>query len=242
MTGSFRTLADELRFMGVLNDKKLYEAVCKVDRRDFVLPKYRDLAKYDRVLPSWEEGGRILSTSTQPSLAIEMIKLLKILKGSKVLDIGTGTGYATAIMAAAYMDSYIIGVEWLPSLVDTALKNFKKYDLRNVEVHSGDGYNGCILHAPIDRIISMVAPSDISPFWFRQLKVGGILVSPVFINALYTPVITCEKTTERDLLCKKSIDAVFIPMEHHSDNSFPLKISEMHFELSKNSLICKSSR
>ncbi|OAA31100.1 hypothetical protein AT15_08985 [Kosmotoga arenicorallina S304] len=240
MDGPSKVLADELNFMGILKDKRLYDAVCKINRRDFVLPKYRAMANYDRVLPSWEEDGKVVSTSTQPSLAIEMIKLLKIPEKAKILDIGTGTGYATAIMATAYAHVSIVSIEWLPSLVEIALENFRKYGISNVKIHSGDGYIGCKEQAPFDRIISMVAPSDISPFWFKQLEVGGILVSPIFVNSMYTPVITCEKTSKRELICKKSIDAVFIPMEQHTDNSFSMKISEMRFELSGNRLIYKS--
>ncbi|AKI97185.1 protein-L-isoaspartate O-methyltransferase family protein [Kosmotoga pacifica] len=235
-----KDLADDLRFMGILNNERLYTAICKIDRGDFVLPGYRALAKYDQVLPSWKKAGRIISTSTQPSLVVQMIQLLNIEENSRILDIGTGTGYATAIMAIAFPSATIVSLEWDIELMDIARSNFKKYQLNNITTISCDGYYGFPEGAPYNGIISMVAPSDISVQWFEQLQDNGILISPFFVNSIYTPVMVCVKISRTELLCNKAIDAVFIPMERHCEGHFPLKSSKLIFELSNGSMSLKS--
>jgi len=208
-----RDLADELLQRNIIRDSRIYQAMCEIDRSEFVLPKYKFLAHIDEVLPSGEKNGFIISTSTQPSLVVQMIQNLNLTGNEKVLDIGTGTGYATLILAKILKDGEVISIEYNRELHEIALRNFERYGVENITCISGDGFEGYSLKAPYDAIISMVACETLPVQWIEQLKSsGGRIVAPIVFNSFYTPVYKFTRRGER-IRAHKLIDAVFMSMK-----------------------------
>lgn len=180
-------LADELLQRNIIRDSRIYQAMCEIDRSEFVLPKYKFLAYTDEVLPSGEKNGLIISTSTQPSLVVQMIQALNLTGDEKVLDIGTGTGYATLILARILKDGEVVSIEYDRELHKIAQRNFKRYGAENITCINGDGFEGYEIKAPYDAIISMVACETLPVQWVAQLKTqpegsSFPLLSAVFIH------------------------------------------------------------
>lgn len=149
----------------------------KVDRAKFVLEEYKHLAYEDRPLPIG--FGQTIS---QPYTVARMIELLiskfeYLNSKTKVLEIGTGSGYQTAILAQLFHKVY--SVEIIPELSRMANKNLIETGIRNYELRIGDGKKGWREHAPYDGIIVAANAQEVPQALIDQLKVGGRIVIPV---------------------------------------------------------------
>jgi len=116
-------------------------------------------------------------TISQPYVVALMTELLDVSRSHKVLEIGTGSGYQTAVLAA--LADRVYSVEIVPKLAQTAISTLQNLGYRNVSVINADGYQGWPDEAPFDRILLTAAPPEIPDALIAQLKPGGILVAPV---------------------------------------------------------------
>jgi len=146
----------------------------KIVRRErFVPPNVRDDAYCDCAI-----AIGFGQTISQPSLVVQMIDLLELKAGKKVLEIGTGSGYQTALLAElAYNE--VFSVEIVPELHKQSLMLLNELGYKNIHLKLGDGYFGWPEYAPFDAIIVSAAPDHIPPAFVQQLKEGGILLIPV---------------------------------------------------------------
>ena len=186
-----------------VRDPRVLAAMRKVPRHLFVDASQRPHAYEDRPLPIADS-----QTISQPYIVALMTELLELPIGARVLEIGTGSGYQSAVLGELAAEVY--SIEILPELARSAAETLKGLGYANVEVRAGDGYRGWQEHAPFDGIIVTAAPERIPQPLLDQLGPGGRMVIPVggFFQEL--KVFTKEKDgrlTEKDI-----IPVRFVPM------------------------------
>jgi protein-L-isoaspartate(D-aspartate) O-methyltransferase len=168
-------LVDYLVGTGVLKNLNIIRAISRVDRKDFVVKEAKSFA-YDDSALSIGYG----QTISQPTTVAFMMEMLEPQEDDKVLDIGYGSGWTTAILASIVGDEgKIFAFEIIPILKKFGEKNMKKYKLENVVFIEGDGSKGLPKEAPFDRILVSAAAPSIPATLKEQLRIGGRLVSPV---------------------------------------------------------------
>ena len=161
----------QLRARGI-RDERLLSAMSEVPRHEFVEPQYRNQAYEDHPLPI--DAGQTVS---QPYIVGLMLELLRLEPSSKVLEIGTGSGYQTAILAK--LAAHVYSVERHADLAREAEKNLFRLGLANVTVVVGDGAQGLPEFAPFDAIVVSAAAGEIPGPLFTQLREGGRMIIPV---------------------------------------------------------------
>ena len=161
----------KLRQFGISN-KEILACIETLDRSDFVSENFLDRCLEDIPLPI--DCGQTIS---QPSLVAFMTQQLEIPQRSKVLEIGTGSGYQTAILAK--LSSRVYSIERYKTLADMAKERLEKLNISNVTILLNDGFFGYAPQAPFDRIILTAAVEEIPSLVISQLKVGGIMIVPV---------------------------------------------------------------
>jgi len=155
-----------------VRDARLLAAIRDVPRADFVPPALAEGAYEDRPLPI--AHGQV---TTQPSLVARMVEALGIRGEERVLEIGTGFGWQTALLAR--LADFVWSVERWPDLADEARARVERAGARNVEVVVGDGSGGLPEHAPYDAILVAAAFPTVPPTLAAQLADGGRLVQPL---------------------------------------------------------------
>jgi protein-L-isoaspartate(D-aspartate) O-methyltransferase len=153
-------------------DPQLLEALREVPRAAFVPPGLADHAYLDRPLPI--PHGQV---TTQPSLVAKMVEALGLTGPERVLEVGTGYGFQTALLAR--LSTFVWSVERFPDVAETARDNLTRHGTSNVEVVVGDGTEGLPEHAPYDAILVSAAFPRVPPPLAEQLTLGGRLVQPV---------------------------------------------------------------
>ncbi len=143
-----------------------------LDRSLFIDNAYKEWADLDRPLPIGY--GQTIS---QPSLVKEMTMQLAPDKNCRVLEIGTGSGYQTALLAMCA--GQVFTVERITELSEKARGRLDALGLKNVHYRVGDGSEGWAEHAPYDRIITTAAAQTLPDILIGQLKTGGIAIAPV---------------------------------------------------------------
>ena len=171
MQESKAVLMLKLRQIGI-SSKEILGCIESLDRSDFVSKSFLDRCLEDIALPI--DCGQTIS---QPSLVALMTQQLEIPQRSKVLEIGTGSGYQTAILAR--LSSRVYSIERYKTLADMAKKRLEKLNISNVTILLQDGFFGYAPQAPFDRIILTAAVEEIPSLVINQLKVGGIMIVPV---------------------------------------------------------------
>lgn len=166
-----QTLLNQLRAQGI-RDEHVLEALARVPREKFIDEALEHKAWENVALPIG--SGQTIS---QPYMVARMTELLELTPDSRVLEIGTGSGYQTAILA--HLVHHVCSVERIKSLQWHARRRLKQLDLHNVSTRHGDGWQGWRARAPFDAIIVTAAPPEIPPALMSQLADGGILVLPV---------------------------------------------------------------
>ncbi len=217
-------LAENLRKNGILKDDSLYRAMCEIERSRFVLSEYRDRAHMNVVLPSKRKGFAAESTSTQPSLVVEMIQALDLSDDENVMDIGTGTGYGTALLSYILDQGKVVSIEYDEELLNEAKRNFETLGFKNISLICKDGFEGAEEYSPYNCIIAMVASGTIPPNWFKQLRVGGVMVFPLVVDRFYTPVMKFKKINDKELAGEKLSDAVFMAMKGHQNPEYNFSV------------------
>jgi protein-L-isoaspartate(D-aspartate) O-methyltransferase len=147
-------------------------ALQKVQRAKFVSPQWQARATEDRALPIGEG-----QTAPQPSLVAYMTEQLALTKKSRVLEVGTGSGYHTAILAELVSEVYTI--ELLPTLAAAAEERLKGMNYSNIAFRVGDGALGWKEAAPFDAILVTAASRTLSPDLITQLRAGGRMLAPL---------------------------------------------------------------
>jgi protein-L-isoaspartate(D-aspartate) O-methyltransferase len=160
-----------VRSAGV-RDPRVLEAIEVVPRADFVAADTADRAYGDEPLPI--PHGQV---TTQPSLVARMIEALELEGTERVLEIGTGYGFQTALLAR--LASEVVSIERFADVAETAQRNLERYGAGNVEVLVGDGSAGAPERAPFDAILLSAAFTSVPEPLADQLAVGGRLVQPV---------------------------------------------------------------
>jgi protein-L-isoaspartate(D-aspartate) O-methyltransferase len=155
-----------------VRDPRLLEALRAVPRSGFVPPDVAQWAYLDRPLPI--PHGQV---TTQPSLSAKMIEALDLTGPERVLEVGTGYGFQTALLAR--LANSVYSVERFPDFAETARANLARHDIENVEVVVGDGTEGLPEQAPYDAILVSAAFTSVPPPLAEQLSEGGRLVQPV---------------------------------------------------------------
>ncbi|QCR37078.1 protein-L-isoaspartate(D-aspartate) O-methyltransferase [Nissabacter sp. SGAir0207] len=166
-----RTLLDQLRQQGI-QDERILQAMEAVPRERFVDEALEHKAYENTALPIG--SGQTIS---QPYVVARMTELLRLTPTSRVLEIGTGSGYQTAILAQ--LVDHVCSVERIKGLQWQAKRRLKQLDLHNVSTRHGDGWLGWPSRGPFDAIIVTAAPPEIPTALMEQLDQGGILVLPV---------------------------------------------------------------
>jgi protein-L-isoaspartate(D-aspartate) O-methyltransferase len=160
-----------LRRQGIV-DSRVLSALENVPRAPFVSAAQQDQAYEDTALPIG--CGQTIS---QPFIVAFMTQLLDIGDRMKLLEVGTGSGYQTAILAKLCRRVYTI--ERFRPLLKDAEHRFQELDISNITTRHGDGNKGWPEQAPFDRIIVTAAAREVPDMLIAQLKIGGILVMPV---------------------------------------------------------------
>lgn len=155
-----------------ISNKGVLDAMRKVERHKFVPKNLQDEAYQDKALTIGE--GQTIS---QPYMVAIMTELLELTGQEKVLEIGTGLGYQTAILAELSRD--VFTVERIKTLSDKAKENLLSLGYKNIHIIVGDGTVGLDKHKPFDRIIITAAAPDIPLLLIEEMKEGGILIAPI---------------------------------------------------------------
>jgi protein-L-isoaspartate(D-aspartate) O-methyltransferase len=153
-------------------DDSVMAAMGRVPRHEFVPRELVPFAYEDTPLPIGHQ-----KTISQPFIVALMTDLLEIGKSNRVLEIGTGLGYHTAVLAE--LAERVFTIELIEELATEARQRLKQLNYTNVETRLGDGSRGWPEHSPYDRIIVTAAPETIPQTLFQQLKPGGKMVIPV---------------------------------------------------------------
>ncbi|RMG05939.1 MAG: protein-L-isoaspartate(D-aspartate) O-methyltransferase [Nitrospirae bacterium] len=186
-----------------ISDERVLDVMGRIPRHLFVDESIRHRAYDDCALPIGE--GQTIS---QPYMVAVMTELLIPREGSRVLEIGTGSGYQAAVLAE--LGCEVFSVERSPVLNERASRVLEKLGYPNVHLFVGDGSKGLPEHAPFDRIIITAASPDIPQPLIDQLSDGGILVAPIggrFSQQLHR-IVKHGRDLERGLFTP----CVFVPL------------------------------
>ena len=192
-----------IRSKGVV-DNNVLKALETVNREQFLKGLFAQRAYEDTPLPI--ECGQTIS---QPSIVGLMTQALRITNRDKILEIGTGSGYQTAILSK--LARRIYSVERFKPLYEEARAIFRKLQLNNIISVWGDGSQGVVEQQPFDRIIVTAAAEDPPPTLLNQLKIGGIMVIPVGQSDEIQKLIRVERT-EKNFKYEDLCDVRFVPL------------------------------
>ncbi len=185
-------VVQQIRPWYVLDDSVL-DMLYKIKREDFVPSENRSLAFVDMEIPLGY--GQIMLA---PKVEARILQELKVTKSDKILEVGSGSGYMTALLAEK--GHHVYSVEILPELKSLAEKNLKGYNIQNVTLEQGDAAQGWTKHAPYD-VIALTGSTPVLPEVFKQsLNIGGRLFAivgedPVMEALLITRTGLTEFTT-----------------------------------------------
>ena len=199
-----RMVAQQIEGRGI-RDSAVIRAMRQVPREAFVSEKYRDFVYDDGPLPILE--GQTIS---QPYVVALMIQSLRLEPGDRVMEIGTGSGYAAAILS--HIAAEIYTVERLQSLVSYARQNLLATGCKNVFVYHGDGTLGWPEHAPYDAIIVAAGGPIVPEALSEQLAIGGRLVIPVGSEQRAQRLVRVLRKNDREYSQEKLNHVRFVPL------------------------------
>ena len=192
-----------------ITDPLVRHAMAVVPRHLFVPREYADQAYDDAPLPIG-----LNQTISQPFIVALMTQALELTKDSRVLEIGTGSGYQSAVLATITPDVW--SVESLPILAETARERLARLGY-SVEIRTGDGRLGWPEHAPYDAVIVTAAPGRVPPALARQLAPGGRLVVPLG-NTQWDQALWLIRKNEQGRLSARRLGEVrFVPLISRSE-------------------------
>jgi protein-L-isoaspartate(D-aspartate) O-methyltransferase len=185
-------------------DPQVLDAMRRVPRHLFVPPDLESHAYEDRPLPIGY--GQTIS---QPYIVALMTDLLRLPPGARALEIGTGSGYQAAILAA--LGHEVSTIEIVPALAEEAALHLSAAGFRGVEVRQGDGFFGWPEKAPFDGIVVTAAATQIPPPLIEQLKPGGRMVIPLGAAFLVQQLVLVEKLRDGAIRSEALLPVAFVP-------------------------------
>jgi protein-L-isoaspartate(D-aspartate) O-methyltransferase len=166
-----RMVESQIRARGV-QDERVLDAMTRVPRHEFIAAEFRAQAYCDHPIPI--DKGQTIS---QPFIVAVMLEHLHLRPDHRVLEIGTGSGYMTALLAQ--LSGHVYSVERHTTLANAARGVLARLGYDNVEIVVGDGIHGLPEHAPYDAIVVSAAALEIPPALLAQLREGGSMIIPV---------------------------------------------------------------
>lgn len=204
-------LIDGLVKSGYLKTPEIVDAFRKIKRRVFVLPEDTDKVELDEPL-SIGYG----QTISQPATVAFMLEKLQPKKSERILDVGSGSGWTTALLAQIVgARGKVYGIERIEELKNFAERNVGKYDFiksGTVHIFYTDGFYGLPELAPFDKILVSAATEEIPPELLKQLKAGGRLVMPVGRRFESQSIAVVEKISESKFNKEIYPGFVFVPL------------------------------
>lgn len=208
MTETKHDLIKSLISDGYLKTPEIIAAFEKIDRADFVRESEKKLAYANSALPIGYS-----QTVSQPLVVAFMIELLSPKKGEKILDIGSGSGWTTALIAEILSGEKnkgrVMGMELVLALADFGRENIKKYGFvknKIAEIICANASMGYEKEAPFDKILCSAACKKIPVEWKKQLKIGGVIVS-----AVNQSVVKIEKKSASQFVKNEYFGFSFVP-------------------------------
>ena len=196
-------LVSRLKNKGIRN-KIILEIIKNIPRHLFIETALRDRAYNDVALPIGYN-----QTISQPYIVGKMTQLIfENDNMKKILEIGTGCGYQTAILASLFKT--VVTIERIKPLYIRTSKSLKRMGFKNIKCIFGDGFNGSIVDSPFDAILMTAAPTTIPDRLIRQLKPNGRMVMP--LNEHGKQKLLRIKNTKNGILKKVVDDVLFVPM------------------------------
>ena len=186
-------------------DPRVMQAMATVPRHEFVPAIEKSFAYLNRPLPIGH--GQTIS---QPYIVAVMTDLLKLAPGSRVLEVGTGSGYQAAILSR--LADKVFTIEIIEPLGEQAKERLARLGYDNVRVRIGDGYYGWEEETPFDAIVVTAAASHIPPPLIRQLKTGGSMVIPVGSPFMTQKLLLVKKEGEEKTTTRQILPVRFVPL------------------------------
>lgn len=200
-------LVDSLVRRRILKSPQLITAFEKADRLWFVPKSFERQAYYDGPLPIGFD-----QTISQPTTVAMMLEMLEPQKGQKILDIGSGSGWTTALLASVVgKDGRVIGTEKVTGLVELGRENLAKLNLPQAEIFQSDERLGWAQEAQYDRILVSASAEQMPETLFWQLKMGGKMVVPV-----QNSIFVVQKTLA-GIIQREHAGFAFVPLRMASD-------------------------
>ena len=199
-----RMVREQIEARGV-RDPDVLDAMRTVRRERFVPADMRGYATADSALPIGYD-----QTISQPYIVAVMTELLQLERQHRVLEIGTGSGYQTAVLST--LSDHVYSVEIVSELASRAEATLRELGYSGFDVKHGDGYAGWPEHAPFDRIILTAAPPEIPEALLDQLATGGRLVAPVGRTSEAQNLILVTKDARGRIRRENRLAVRFVPM------------------------------
>jgi protein-L-isoaspartate(D-aspartate) O-methyltransferase len=188
-----------------IKDAEVLRAMREVPREAFIAPELAAHAYADHPLPIEEE-----QTISQPYIVAYMTEALELTPGDRVLEIGTGSGYAAAVLSRIVKTVYT--VERLGRLADKARERLTTLGYSNIVVHEGDGTLGWPEHAPYDAIVVTAGAPNLPEPLLEQLAPGGRLVIPIGPTSYLQMLIRVRRRGENDYHSEELCSVRFVPL------------------------------
>ena len=193
-------------------DERVLRAMAKVPRHEFVPVEVQSCAYLNRPISIGFD-----KTISQPLVVAVMTDLLELKPDDALLEIGTGLGYQSAVLAE--LAGRVYSVEIIDELAQQAIRRLKQQGYTNVEVHIGNGYAGWPDHAPFDKVMVTAAPDLIPPPLINQLRAGGRMVIPVGLLGAQQLVVV-EKDLNGRVITKEIMPVLFSVLEGSDQPAF----------------------
>lgn len=178
--------------------------------------RWLDAVYSDDALLTQSTGSRPTSSSSRPRVMAVMLDLLEVVAGARVLEIGTGTGYNSALLAERLGSEHVHTVDIHSGLVDAAGVRLGQVGYRP-SMRAVDGVNGWPENAPYDRILATCAVTHVPPAWIRQVAAGGRIVAPLTGDP--GPLLVLDKTAPDEVTGRiDPYPAGFMPLRHRIDD------------------------
>jgi protein-L-isoaspartate(D-aspartate) O-methyltransferase len=187
-----------------IKEQRLLRVMGTLPRHLFVPEEMRPYAYQDRPLPIG--AGQTIS---QPYIVAFMTELLELEGRERVLEIGTGSGYQTAVLAA--LAEQVFSIEILPDLSARAQRILKQLGIQNIKLNVGNGFHGWAEEAPFDAIMITAAAPKIPPPLWNQLREGGVLIMPLGKEGHTQQLIRARKIGGRQVIEEHSA-VIFVPL------------------------------
>ena len=188
-----------------ISDQSVLKAMREVPREEFVTERFLERAYGDYPLPLAE--GQTIS---QPYIVAYMTAALELSPTDRVLEIGTGSGYAAAVLSRIVTTVY--SVERLSGLAQSARQRLERLGYTNIIIHEGDGTLGWPEHAPYDAIIVTAGAPDVPPPLLEQLANGGRLVVPIGRSCEVQELVRVRRISRHDYRTEDLCGVRFVPL------------------------------